>query len=60
MDAVLAEAARLRRLAREWRDYAEIGVASARGDRIAWADYLERSAEEAERTERAKRGPGPH
>jgi hypothetical protein len=60
MNADLQEAARLRRLAKKWREYAEIGLASARSDRVAWADYLERLAEQAERDEPVKPDSGPH
>ena len=60
MNTDVHEATRLRRLAKEWREYAEIGLASARGDRIAWADYLERLAEQAEQDKPVKRESGPH
>ena len=48
------EVARLRDLAQKWRDFAEVGSATARSDRLAWADYLERLAdrfEQAQETE---------
>ena len=45
---------RLRDLARKWREFAEVGSASARRDRLAWADYLERLADRSEGNQKAE------
>ena len=52
MDPGGKEVARLRDLAQKWRDFAEVGSATARSDRLAWADYLERLADRFERTQK--------
>jgi len=51
MNGGMKEVPRLRELARKWREFAEVSSATARKDRLAWADYLERLADKFERAE---------
>jgi hypothetical protein len=49
MNGGMKDVPRLRELARKWREFAEVSSATARKDRLAWADYLERLADRIER-----------
>jgi len=52
-----SEPNRLRELALQWREFAELGSSASRKDRLSWADYLVRLADQLEQKQRAEPPP---
>ncbi len=52
-----SEPKRLRELALQWREFAELGSSASRKDRLGWADYLVRLADQLEQKQKAEPPP---
>jgi len=52
-----SEPMRLRELAVQWREFAELGSSASRKDRLSWADYLVRLADQLEQKQKAEPPP---